>query len=112
MSISYYLLAKIGVDTAENGPKVKVWSNELLALLTLSSGDLLLELLLLARRALNLLRELLHVVLQVLVLGLRGLLVRLAPVAVLDVGLLLVPQVLDHQIDVLDDLGMHSETAI
>ena len=32
----WYLLAKIGVDTAENGPKVKIWSNDLPILLILS----------------------------------------------------------------------------
>ena len=29
----------LSVDTAENGPKVKVWSNELLVLLILSPSD-------------------------------------------------------------------------
>ena len=33
-----YLLAKVGVDTAENGPKVDVWSNELLVLIILSTA--------------------------------------------------------------------------
>ena len=34
-----YLLAKIGVDIAENEPKVEVWSNEWLVLLILSPED-------------------------------------------------------------------------
>ena len=32
-----YLLAKVG-ETAENGPKVNVWSNELLVLIILSTA--------------------------------------------------------------------------